>query len=112
LSKSHRLALSVVRTDDTFELLESRGEKLWVGKCIHCNSKLSVAEDGTLLGNSSIEHIVPRNHGGDDSPDNLALACARCNQQKGVHHDHKSLTDPLRLELQTRLQRKRAQRWR
>ena len=54
---------------------------------------------------ASIEHIVPRTHGGDDSPENLALACARCNQEKGIHHDSKSLTDPRRLELQSRLQR-------
>jgi hypothetical protein len=30
-----------------------------------------------------IEHIVARQHGGDDGFDNLALACHRCNLQKG-----------------------------
>lgn len=30
-----------------------------------------------------IEHIVAKQHGGDDSSDNLALACHRCNLQKG-----------------------------
>jgi hypothetical protein len=30
-----------------------------------------------------IEHIVPRQHGGDDSADNLALACPYCNLRKG-----------------------------
>lgn len=30
-----------------------------------------------------IEHIVARQHGGDDRPDNLALSCARCNAFKG-----------------------------
>jgi len=30
-----------------------------------------------------IEHIVARQHGGGDSPDNLALACDRCNLYKG-----------------------------
>jgi 5-methylcytosine-specific restriction endonuclease McrA len=30
-----------------------------------------------------IEHIRPRQHGGDDSPDNLALACPNCNWNKG-----------------------------
>lgn len=29
-----------------------------------------------------IEHILPRKHGGDDSPDNLALARAECNLKK------------------------------
>jgi hypothetical protein len=30
-----------------------------------------------------VEHILPRKHGGDDDPRNLALACDRCNAHKG-----------------------------
>lgn len=30
-----------------------------------------------------IEHIIARQHGGEDSLDNLALACGRCNRYKG-----------------------------
>jgi 5-methylcytosine-specific restriction endonuclease McrA len=30
-----------------------------------------------------VEHIIPRKHGGDDDPSNLALACDRCNAHKG-----------------------------
>ncbi|WP_435020098.1 HNH endonuclease [Tundrisphaera sp. TA3] len=30
-----------------------------------------------------IEHVIARQHGGDDSLDNLALSCARCNSFKG-----------------------------
>lgn len=30
-----------------------------------------------------IEHIVAKQHGGDDRPENLALSCARCNAFKG-----------------------------
>jgi hypothetical protein len=30
-----------------------------------------------------IEHIVPRQHGGTDDPENLALACFQCNVRKG-----------------------------
>ncbi|HVV81503.1 MAG TPA: HNH endonuclease signature motif containing protein [Kofleriaceae bacterium] len=29
------------------------------------------------------DHIVPRQHGGDTSAENLALACMRCNRHKG-----------------------------
>jgi HNH endonuclease len=32
-----------------------------------------------------IEHIVARQHGGTDSPDNLALACPECNFHKGTN---------------------------
>src|SRR5262245_59181195 len=30
-----------------------------------------------------IEHIIPKQHGGDDDPSNLALACSNCNFHKG-----------------------------
>jgi hypothetical protein len=30
-----------------------------------------------------IEHIVARQHGGPDTPDNLALSCWQCNLKKG-----------------------------
>jgi len=30
-----------------------------------------------------VEHVIPRQHGGSDSPDNLALSCRRCNLYKG-----------------------------
>ena len=32
-----------------------------------------------------IEHIVAKQHGGTDDPDNLALACPECNYQKGTN---------------------------
>ena len=30
-----------------------------------------------------IEHVIPRQHGGGDAADNLALACPDCNLRKG-----------------------------
>jgi hypothetical protein len=32
-----------------------------------------------------IEHIIARQHGGGDEPDNLALACYHCNWHKGTN---------------------------
>lgn len=32
-----------------------------------------------------IEHITPRQHGGKDTAENLALACHHCNLQKGTN---------------------------
>ena len=32
-----------------------------------------------------VEHIIPRKHGGDEDPANLALACDRCNSYKGAN---------------------------
>jgi 5-methylcytosine-specific restriction endonuclease McrA len=65
-------------------------------RCLHCRAHLTIARDGTPLGTSTLEHIVPRSWfgrraaadltrslTGPDDPRNLAIACARCNQQKG-----------------------------
>lgn len=30
-----------------------------------------------------IEHLVPRQHGGGDEPENLAVSCPWCNRRKG-----------------------------
>jgi len=32
-----------------------------------------------------LEHVRPRRHGGMSLPDNLAWACARCNERKGTN---------------------------
>ena len=32
-----------------------------------------------------LEHIIARQHGGTDAPENLALACPECNYQKGTN---------------------------
>src|SRR6266446_2610761 len=54
-----------------------------------------------------IEHIVAKQHGGRDDPDNLALACQRCNLQKSPN-----LTgiDPVSGQFQT-LFHPRRDRW-
>jgi len=38
---------------------------------------------GTQEGPMTIDHIVPRSHGGKDTWSNLVCACARCNNRKG-----------------------------
>ena len=83
---------------------------MWVGKCIHCNSKLVVADDGRSLGEATLEHIIPQTRGGTNDLMNLAVACGRCNREKGKRHDHKRgerLDDVV-----TTLQARRADRWR
>ena len=76
------------------------------------NRQLVVGYDGLLLGRASIEHIVPRAHGGRDDLANLALACAACNHERGVRHDHHRRDDPKLLALIEQLQRRRRERWR
>ncbi len=42
-------------------------------ECAFCGSKENLTTD----------HLVPRNRGGDDSADNLVLACKSCNASRG-----------------------------
>jgi 5-methylcytosine-specific restriction endonuclease McrA len=106
-----RLVLGVVATDATFELKDVRGERVWVGKCIHCQSALVVGQRGQTFG-ATLEHIVARAHGGTDELRNLALACARCNHGKGVRTDRLRPSDPRVVELRAKLELRRAERWR
>ncbi len=102
------LVLAVVRTDRTFG--EDARVDGFVGKCIHCRTKLVVTRDGRTAG--TIEHVLPQNHGGTDDVRNLALACARCNHEKGMRHDMRRANDPVFLALLERLREERARRWR
>jgi 5-methylcytosine-specific restriction endonuclease McrA len=68
--------------------------------------------DGEPISRATIEHIVPKSHGGTDDLDNLALADARANNQKGVRHDTRRWNDPKLQEIIARLQERRRQRWR
>jgi HNH endonuclease len=54
-----------------------------------------------------VEHIRPRQHGGDDSMQNLALACSNCNWNKGPNL---SAIDP-QTDLTTRLFHPRLDQW-
>jgi hypothetical protein len=48
-------------------------------RCEYCRLPQST---GALL-RFHVEHVLPRQHGGSDIPDNLALACPNCNWHKG-----------------------------
>ncbi len=104
----HLLAAAV--TDRTFERARLDERPVWVGKCIHCQRKLVVADDGRSLGEATLEHIIPRTRGGTNELGNLAVACARCNREKGKRHDHKrgERLDDIVATLRAR----RAERWR
>ncbi len=107
-----QLVLSIVATDDTFEEATSRKGPGWLGKCIHCESKLFVPASGSRERHVTIEHIVPRNHGGTDELENLSLACGRCNGAKGRRLDNRSWADPDLQAMIQMLQARRRERWR
>lgn len=96
-------------TDRTFRRKEVGGRKSLAGKCIHCRRAIVVDLEGGPS-SATLEHIVPRTHGGDDSVENLALACARCNQGKGSRLDHRRFDDPKLQEVIATLKARREER--
>lgn len=46
-------------------------------KCEYCHSPERISTS-----RFTIDHIQPRSLGGSDQPENLALACSRCNQRR------------------------------
>ena len=110
--RKQRLLLLAASTDRTFERKDRNGEPVWEGKCIHCRRKLALFQDGRPIGGATLEHIVPKNHGGTDDVENLAIACSRCNSEKGLRHDHKHSNDPKLRQVIERLQVRRRQRYR
>lgn len=112
MSRKHLWLLGAAVTDSTFARTTLDGELVWVGKCIHCNAKLVVRDDGRAMGTATLEHVWPQAQGGDNRLENLAVACARCNREKGTRHDH-GKGDRARFEEVTRkLAERRRERWR
>ena len=96
----------------------------WSTRCLHCRSALRFTTEGEPLNGATLEHAVPRSWfekraaaaitmglEGADDPRNLALACARCNQQKGKGPDAQGPGDPRALEIVARLAEARRARW-
>jgi len=101
--------LAAAVTDSTFERMTLDNRPVWVGKCIHCNSKLVLADDGRPLGEASLEHVWPQTRGGTNDVDNLAIACARCNREKSPHDSGKGEGLDAMVAM---LRARRAERWR
>lgn len=59
--------------------LHSRVRDRAGNRCEYCR----LSQDHSPVVRFWIEHIIAKQHGGDDNPDNLALACPRCNRFKG-----------------------------
>jgi 5-methylcytosine-specific restriction endonuclease McrA len=111
-ARVHRLLLWCAATDTTFARVDLGGTAALVGKCIHCGSKLTLDLAGRPLSSASLEHIVPRTHGGTDALDNLAIACRKCNLQKGYRLDARPRRDPKLSAVIETLRRRRRERLR
>ena len=110
MSQRHRdLLLMCAAQDRTFAYSDRSG---WLGKCIHCRRKVGLEADGRPFGGTTLEHIVPRTHGGTDELENLSIACSRCNGQKGRKVDVLAWGDPKLSEMIARLVERRQDRLR
>ena len=112
MSIKHLRFLAVAATDRTFERAVRDGRPVWVGKCIHCGRKLMITDGGAPISEATLEHIWPRTHGGGNDIENLAIACAGCNREKGHRHDIKHRADARLSEIVTTLRNRRQERWR
>jgi 5-methylcytosine-specific restriction endonuclease McrA len=108
-ASTRRKLILAAATDRTFDRREVDGGPALVGKCIHCNRRIVVSLDGAPS-SATLEHILPKNHGGTDDVDNLALACRGCNHGKGTRLDHRPLSDPKLQEVLATLEARRAKR--
>ena len=50
-------------------------------RCEYCQ----LPDQADPYGLFHIEHIIAKQHGGDDDPANLAWSCSRCNHRKGTN---------------------------
>lgn len=111
MSRKHLLLLAAAVTDSTFQRAVVDGQAAWVGKCLHCGRKLVVRDDGRPMGEATLEHVWPQSQGGGDALANLAVACNRCNREKGSRHDHGKHSERLD-EVVAVLRKRRSERWR
>jgi len=94
-----------------FDEFAPRQQLGWQGRCIHCNTHIYVTMKGET--GATIEHIKPLCDDGDSTdPRNLALACNRCNNDKGIRHDMHAGKGGRADEVIAQLQEKRVSRWR
>lgn len=97
----------------------------WQTRCLHCRSAVGISAQGEPWIGTTLEHIVPRSWfdkpkaaalialvGDANDPRNLALACARCNHQKGRGPDARGPADERAYAVVQQLLTARLARWR
>lgn len=52
------------------------------GKCQYCGKDTELSYTAPRDDRATRDHVIPRSRGGTDDPDNITLACGRCNQLK------------------------------
>ncbi len=61
-------------------------------RCYWCDHPLTLAVDGVWSENlATLEHLIPLSKGGTNGLDNLALACAKCNNERASEEPARAL---------------------
>ncbi|TAL79461.1 MAG: HNH endonuclease [Bacteroidetes bacterium] len=71
ISRFKKLKSGEIHISDTIR--EWEREQQLPRECVFCRSSTNLTTD----------HLVPQNRGGDDSADNLVMACSSCNSSRG-----------------------------
>lgn len=119
-STLRKLLVAAVQTDAVAELVDGT----WRTRCLHCRSALYVSDEGVTSNGATLEHIIPQSWfekraaveligdlTGPDDVRNLALACPRCNQGKGLNHDKAGPSNQRAREVVQALFAKRQERY-
>ena len=56
-------------------------------QCHHCGKRVSRDVPDGHHAFATVDHVIPQSAGGYDGPRNWALACWKCNQEKGAACD-------------------------
>jgi 5-methylcytosine-specific restriction endonuclease McrA len=62
------------------------------GLCIYCNEQVNLIHDDPKQ--ATLDHVLPVSKGGLTKLDNLVLACAECNAEKGDGVDFERFLEP------------------
>lgn len=74
---------AVVRGSRTRAYIRTRCAESQRWRCCYCNCVMSTNRNAKDC--ATLEHIVPRSKGGEDTYDNCVAACKRCNNLRGTH---------------------------
>jgi 5-methylcytosine-specific restriction endonuclease McrA len=61
-------------------------------RCIYCGVRVGQSQRGRVLnkGDFTVDHLIPRSRGGQNTWGNTACACPVCNHRKGSHTPHEA----------------------
>ncbi len=78
-----------------FPWLRDRLSEAQNHRCCWCGKRMD--ETGPYNDRPTFEHVIPLSRGGEDTPLNLAIACLRCNHDRGDGDAPPSATLPFDL---------------